>query len=257
MAPKMPRCALTIAGSDSSGGGGIQADLKTFADLRIHGLTVITAVTAQNADVVHLVEPIPVAAVVGQLNGILADFKVHAIKIGMLGTGDHVRAVTEVLAALSDPPQIVLDPVLTSTAGTELLDDDGIESLEQLSQIATVVTPNRLEAARLANCSVLDTEAQELWARSRSYPVLLKGAHLPGPTITDWLFIPGREEPQTWSAARTPGERRGTGCVLSAAITANLVRGADLSLATETAIAYTRQLIRLAKTPFLHDPGTM
>jgi hydroxymethylpyrimidine/phosphomethylpyrimidine kinase len=236
--------ALTIAGSDSGGGAGIQADLKTFLDHRVFGMSVITSVTAQNTRGVTRVDPVPVDGVRAQLEAVFGDLPIDVVKIGMLGTADHIAAVADFLAALGDRrPPVVLDPVMVASTGHRLLDADAEAVLiEQLLPLATLATPNLDEAAVLAGAEGRD--AALTWARSQPCAVLITGGDVTGDTILDVRVHP--EWPQrTWTHARI-GTRpfHGTGCTLSSAIAARLAHGRELDDAIDGAITYVQALIR-------------
>jgi hydroxymethylpyrimidine/phosphomethylpyrimidine kinase len=238
--------ALTIAGSDSGGGAGIQADLKTFSAFRVFGMSVLTALTAQNSIGVHGVHEVPPAFVVAQIDAVLDDFGADAVKIGMLSTAEIAAAVAERLRAHRARP-IVLDPVMIAKSGDALLQPDARAALvREVLPLAEVVTPNLHEAAALAELPVADLEAMEAAARRihalGPRAVLVKGGHLKD-TATDIL----------WDGAtliRFPAPRldststHGTGCTLSAAIAAGLARGDVLAAAVRRAKAYVTAAIR-------------
>jgi hydroxymethylpyrimidine/phosphomethylpyrimidine kinase len=223
---------LAIGGSDSSGGAGIGRDLRALHDLRVHGIAVITAVTAQtNADVrsVHVIPP----DVIGeQIETALASGTAHAVKIGMLATRRAVEVVARCLQLRSELP-VVLDPVLTASSGPSLLHDDARGALlELLFPRATVVTPNAIEAASLlGEPAITDAAKLEAYARhllgygSRS--VLLKGGHAEGDEAVDILVTPDGEVTRLGSRRRL-GTLRGTGCALASAIAAGLAHGLPL-----------------------------
>lgn len=226
--------ALTIAGSDPSGGAGLQADLATFVDHGVYGMAVPTALTAQNTRGVVDVWPVPPAFLRLQLEVLFADMRVDAVKIGMLHGVDEVHVVADVLAALHPRPPIVLDPVLLAKGGRALLSPDGVEALRaRLLPLVTLVTPNLPEAAVLG----------------RDLPVaaLVKGGHGGTDPVVDVLHQPGRP-PVRYPHRRieVDGRRwepRGTGCVLASAIAARLACGASLPDACEGAITYVSGLI--------------
>jgi hydroxymethylpyrimidine/phosphomethylpyrimidine kinase len=232
----MTRVALTIAGSDPSGGAGIQADLKTFHQRGVYGTSVVTVVTAQNTRRVLAVAPVDARLVAAQLDAVLEDIPPHAAKTGALGDAAIVRAVAERAERLDFP--LVIDPVLASKQGHPLLDDDGRAALvERLLPRALLVTPNLDEAAVLAGIPVGTLAEMEEAARRIAAlgveAVLVKGGHLPS-TAVDVLLWKG--ELRYFPAHRidTPGAH-GTGCTFSAAITAELACGAPLSDAIESA----------------------
>lgn len=224
--------ALTIAGSDSGGGAGIQADLKTFAALRVHGTSALTLVTAQNSIQVSRLELIDPAMVVAQIQAVLTDFDVRAIKIGALGGAPIIRAVAEALAGCTMP--VVLDPVMVAKTGDTLLSQAAVATLiETLVPRAALLTPNIAEAAVLTGTPPATT-AGELLAQGEALLalgaacVMLKGGHGTGADSVDYLVAPGAA-PLRMSAPRIATRNtHGTGCTLSAAIAAHLAHGLDL-----------------------------
>jgi len=238
--------ALTIAGSDSGGGAGIQADLKTFSAFRVFGMSVITAVTAQNSLGVQGVENLPPAFVALQLHSVLSDFGAGAAKCGMLSTAPIIEAVA---ATLADEPveKLVVDPVMVAKSGDVLLQPDARQALiERVLPLALVVTPNLPEAESLAGIPVASRPDMEEAARRihRLGPryVLVKGGHLKGDAI-DLLW-----NGKAFTAFRAPridsGNTHGTGCTLSAAIAAGLARGQAIGDAIRDAKAYVTRAIR-------------
>jgi hydroxymethylpyrimidine/phosphomethylpyrimidine kinase len=238
--------ALTIAGSDSGGGAGIQADLKTFSAFRVFGMSVITAVTAQNSLGVQGVENLSPAFVALQLHSVLSDFGAGAAKCGMLSTAPIIEAVA---ATLADDPieKLVVDPVMVAKSGDALLQPDARQALiERVLPLALVVTPNLPEAESLAGIPVASRPDMEEAARRihRLGPryVLVKGGHLKGDAI-DLLW-----NGKAFTAFRAPridsGNTHGTGCTLSAAIAAGLARGQAIGDAIRDAKAYVTRAIR-------------
>jgi len=231
--------ALTIAGSDSSGGAGIQADLKTFTALGVYGASVITALTAQNTRGVEGVEAIRPEFVLAQLTAVLSDLAVGAVKTGMLANGAIVSAVARHLrqaAGSGRPVPLIVDPVMVATSGDVLLEADAIDAIRQeLAPQASLLTPNLPEAARLLGAEVADGEAaaaaqaKALFARF-GCPILLKGGHGSGEQAVDFFCGGGEPERVTRPRLSTP-HTHGTGCVLSAAIAALLARGLSLRAA--------------------------
>ena len=234
--------ALTIAGSDSSGGAGIQADLKTFTALGVYGASVITAITAQNTRGVQDVMQLPGAIITAQMTSVASDLAVGAIKTGMLADRATVETVANGLKAFGDAP-IVVDPVMVATSGDVLLGPDAIEAVRtRLFPLATVITPNLNEAARLIETSVAATEA-EMEAQARrlialgAKAVLMKGGHGVGDDATDILVT--MSDVQRFSAPRIATRNtHGTGCTLSAAIAARLAGGDSLPDAVAAAKSY-------------------
>ena len=243
--------ALTIAGSDSSGGAGIQADLKTFSAFGVYGASVLTALTAQNTTGVQGVHPVPPAFVAAQIDSVLGDLDVRAAKTGMLADAPIIEAVVERLQRLQargrDIP-LVVDPVMVATSGDVLLAPDAIETVRtRLIPRATVVTPNLPEAAQLLGEPVAATEAEirdQLGRLSRlgAQAVLLKGGHGDGHDATDYLSIGERVIALTAPRIATR-HTHGTGCTLSAAIAARLALGDDLETAVRRAKHYVHEAI--------------
>jgi len=224
------RCVLAIAGSDSSGGAGIQADLRTIAAHGLHGLSVITAVTAQNSRAVESVHCIPPRQLLAQLNAVFAGFDIAAVKIGMLGSVAAVDAVADYLRE-AGARHIVLDPVLVASSGTSLLPPRGLARLRaRLIPLAELLTPNLPEAEALLGRrlrSELDIRSagRDLLALG-ARAVLLKGGHRRGRDVRDYLFA--GETETVFSHARLPGAVRGTGCTLASAIAAGLASNLPL-----------------------------
>jgi hydroxymethylpyrimidine/phosphomethylpyrimidine kinase len=233
----LPRL-LTVAGSDSSGGAGLQADLKTFLALGGYGMSVVTAVTAQDTRGVLAIEALPPAFVALELGAVLEDVGVDAVKCGMLYGREHVEVVARALAPLGVP--VVVDPVLAASGGTPLLRADGIEALRRtLFPVATVLTPNIPEARTLAGLpeSAGDDEvAQRLLGMGARY-VLLKGGHRPGDEVVDRLYGPDVRETFRHPRRPTP-HTHGTGCTLSAALAFHLAEGKPVPEATALAIRF-------------------
>jgi len=246
----IPR-ALTVAGSDSGGGAGIQADLKTFSAYRVFGMSVLTAITAQNSVGVQGVVTLPPAFVAVQLESVLSDFGADAAKCGMLATAGIVRAVAAKLKE-HRVEKLVVDPLMIATSGDPLLQPDAREVLiGELLPLALVVTPNLHEAGALAEMAVSTREDMEEAARriAKLGPrhVLVKGGHLTGEAV-DLLFN-GREF-TAFSAPRIDSANtHGTGCTFSAAIAAGLARGRPLPEAVRDAKAYVTRAIREGFAP--------
>jgi len=238
--------ALTIAGSDSGGGAGIQADLKTFQAFGVFGTSAITAITVQNTLGVTGVHAIPIETVRAQIAAIAADLPPAACKTGMLATADLVRTVA---ASIREHalPNYVLDPVMVATSGDRLLDADAEQTiLAELVPLATLITPNLDEATLLAGFPVVDEPsmrraAQALVERG-ARAALLKGGHLHAGELVDVLYD-GRE----WHAWRRPKldtrNTHGTGCTLSSAVAAGLAHGRPLADAVGAALDYVRRAI--------------
>lgn len=235
---------LSIAGSDPSGGAGIQADLKTFSAFGVYGLSAITSLTVQNTRGIREIFDLPPAFIRKQLNTIYQDFAIDAVKIGILGTKACVEVVSRLLAA-NHQKNIVLDPVLRASTGKVLLEEQGIELMKRkLVPLARIVTPNLTEASILSGMEVRDLPSmkeaarriKELGAKS----VLIKGGHLQK-SATD-LFYDGRDFTQ-FKAKKIKGEFHGTGCTLSSAIAAGLTKGWGMKKAVREAKQYLTKAI--------------
>ena len=246
----MTAIALTIAGSDSSGGAGIQADLKTFSALGVYGASVITALTAQNTKGVTDVMVVPPGFVRKQMRAIADDLKVGAIKIGMLGQAPVIEAVAEGLKLFAGVP-VVLDPVMVAASGDRLLDADAVATLRaRLMPLATLITPNLAEAAVLLGAPQARNEFEMAGQALRlkdagAQAVLIKGGHGEGEWALD-ILLEG-EEPVSFEEPRVAtNNTHGTGCTLSAAIAAELAKGAPLAEAVQTAKQYVTAAILAA-----------
>ncbi|MEM1202932.1 MAG: bifunctional hydroxymethylpyrimidine kinase/phosphomethylpyrimidine kinase [Acidobacteriota bacterium] len=258
--PETPPRLLTIAGSDSGGGAGIQADLKTFAAHGAYGMSAVTAITAQNTRAVDAIHPVPVPVVTAQIDAVFDDLGVDAVKIGMLASAELVQAVAERLAA-HRPRHVVLDPVMVAKSGDPLLEDTAVTALvEELLPLATVVTPNLPEAARLTGLDLTAPTVDQMAAAARlvaamgnrgepsqaSPAVLLKGGHGDGEILTDLLFDGGEQHRYDHPRIQTRSTH-GTGCTLSSAVAARLARGDALPIAVGGAIDYLWGAIRNAQ----------
>jgi hydroxymethylpyrimidine/phosphomethylpyrimidine kinase len=224
--------ALTIAGSDSSGGAGIQADLKTFSAFGVYGASAITALTAQNTRGVAAVEPVAAAFVVAQIEAVLGDLAVGAIKTGMLANAGIVEAVAGALRSGPACP-LVVDPVMVATSGDILLAPDAVDAVKRaLVPLATVITPNLAEAACLLGANVAGSEAEAV-AQAKALlalgckAVLVKGGHGSGEAAVDILYDSAGIERFARPRIDTP-HMHGTGCTLSAAIAALMAQGVGL-----------------------------
>lgn len=250
--------ALTIAGSDSGGGAGIQADLKTFHAFGVFGTSAITAITAQNTLGVFAVHAVPVEVVREQIRVLAEDLRPAALKSGMLATAELVRAVAGSIRA-HGLRNYVLDPVMVASSGDRLLDEDAEGAVaEALVPLATVVTPNLHEAGILVGSPVEDLEGMRRAARTLvemgAAAALVKGGHLSGEEITDLLWD-GREERILRHRRLVTRNNHGTGCTLSAGIAAGLAWGRPLPEAVEQAIDFVHRAI--AEAPQLgrgHGP---
>ncbi|WP_041802552.1 bifunctional hydroxymethylpyrimidine kinase/phosphomethylpyrimidine kinase [Rhodopseudomonas palustris] len=234
--------ALTIAGSDSSGGAGIQADLKTFAALGVYGASVIAALTAQNTKGVTAVHDVPADFITAQINAVFDDLDVKAVKIGMVSQRGAIEAIVTGLARWS-PRIVVLDPVMVATSGAHLLAAEAIEALRSLLlPRAQLITPNLPEAAALLDEAVA-TSVGEIEGQGRRLlalgcgAVLIKGGHGQGPSSTDYL-VTAKGTLALPAPRIATNNTHGTGCSLSSAIAAELAKGADLETAVRTAKAF-------------------
>jgi hydroxymethylpyrimidine/phosphomethylpyrimidine kinase len=244
------RRVLTIAGSDSGGGAGIQADLKTFAALECYGMSVITALTAQNTCGVTGIHPVPGMFVQQQLEAVLSDIGTDAVKIGMLFSAELIKVVAAQLKT-HGVDNIVLDPVMVAQSGDKLLEDDAVEAIKKyLMPLSSVVTPNLPEAAVMLNRKIgsiddMEAAARDL-ARFGGKSVLMKGGHLEDHQSTDSLYL---ADDDRFVALRGDYIRtrnnHGTGCTLSSAIAAHLARGLALEAAVSEAKIYISEAIRM------------
>jgi hydroxymethylpyrimidine/phosphomethylpyrimidine kinase len=241
--------ALTIAGSDSGGGAGIQADIKTFHSFGVFGTSAITAITAQNTMGVTAVHPIPVEVVRAQIDAVVADLSPSGVKTGMLATAELVEAVAEAIQA-HGLLGYVLDPVMVSTSGARLLDEDAVEAVAQrLLPLCALATPNLEEAHILTGIRVEDEEGQRAAARRLvdmgAGAALVKGGHGTGSEVIDLLW--DEEGERSWRSPRlTTRHTHGTGCTLSAGIAAGLARGESLRSSVDRGLAFVAEAIRTA-----------
>ncbi len=245
---KRYRKVLSIAGSDSGGGAGIQADLKTFSAIGCYGMSVITALTAQNTRGVNGIHAVPPAFAVQQIDAVLSDIGADAIKIGMLYSAELIEAVAAALKK-HGAQKIVLDPVMVAQSGDKLLQDDAVEAIKAyLMPLAEAVTPNLPEAEvltgqTLQNRQDVENAASELTAHG-SRSILIKGGHGDDNQSSDLLYLAG-ENRAVWLTAERIQTRNnhGTGCTLSSAIAAYLSCGHDIEKAVQKAKAYMNQAI--------------
>ena len=252
MGGSSPRVALTIAGSDSSGGAGIQADLKTFAALGVYGTSAITAITAQSTAGVIEAAVLSADLVTAQIEAVAGDIEIHAVKTGMLGDAAVVEAVAATIKEL-DLPLVVVDPVLASTSGARLLDDDGLEMLRrELVPLARVVTPNVPEAEVLSGKRIASDEDLKEAARRihdlGGAAVIVTGGHRGGQgngDVMDLLFD-GRAFTEFRTARVEAPDTHGTGCTYASAVAAYLALGRTLPEAAELAQTYVAGAIRRA-----------
>ncbi|MET3660419.1 bifunctional hydroxymethylpyrimidine kinase/phosphomethylpyrimidine kinase [Aquamicrobium ahrensii] len=245
----MTAIALTIAGSDSGGGAGIQADLKTFSALGVFGTSVITAITAQNTQGVRGVEDISPGMIAAQIDALYDDMEIGAAKIGMVSRIDTITAIADGLRRYHVRP--VIDPVMIATSGDRLLQPDAIDALRtKLLPQAVIITPNLPEAALLSGMPLAEDETQmiaqaEILLRTGTDAVLIKGGHGTGPESTD-LLLDGNSLVRLSRPRIDTPNTHGTGCTLSAAITAGLARGLPLAEAVAQAREYLHRALQAA-----------
>ncbi|MCX6179101.1 MAG: bifunctional hydroxymethylpyrimidine kinase/phosphomethylpyrimidine kinase [Chlorobiales bacterium] len=246
---KAYKTVLTIAGSDSSGGAGIQADIKTFAALECYGLSIITALTAQNTTGVNAIYPLSKQCITAQFMSIATDISIDAVKIGMLGSAETIRTVAALIRNLKGSPPIILDTVLASSGGTPLLPSEAISILKkELFPIASIITPNLPEAALLTGMkhshltpqAIEETALKLLEAGPSS--VLVKGGHNEGDECCDCLLYDNRF---FWFSSKkiATGNTHGTGCTLSSAIAAFMARGKTTEIAVANAKSYINEAL--------------
>ena len=250
MNSRVQPCCLTIAGSDSGGNAGVQADLRAFHAFGLHGCTVVTALTAQNPRGVRAVHVPPPAFVAEQLDAVFEMYGVKALKTGMLATAGVIEAVAEKLARKPRVKKVV-DPVMVATSGAKLLADDAAEALaERLLPLATVITPNLPEAEALLGDAIETAAEARLAAKTLAKrfrcAVLIKGGHSAGGAAED-VLCDGRSV-RTLSCPRIarPVSTHGTGCTLAASVAAGLALGAPLASAVENAKIYVYEAIKLS-----------
>lgn len=253
---------LTIAGSDSSGGAGIQADIKTCSALGVYGASAITSVTAQNTLGVRGIQAISPDILKGQIEAVFDDITVDAVKIGMLHNKEAVQIVADAIDRYH-PPYVVLDPVMISTSGSKLMEEDAIEAvITHLFPRITLLTPNIDEAAYLSGISIVSEEdmtgvASKLM-RMGCHSVLIKGGHLKGEKMSDILYQPNELPLQFTTPTIHTINTHGTGCSLSAAIAACLAKKQSIENAVETAKNYvTTAILNGAKVKTGHGHGPL
>jgi hydroxymethylpyrimidine/phosphomethylpyrimidine kinase len=243
--------AVTIAGSDSGGGAGIQADLKTFSALGVYGASVITALTAQNTRGVTAIHDVPPEFITAQIDAVFSDLKVGAVKIGMVSQSPVIEAIASGLDRWRQQ-RVVLDPVMIAASGDRLLAPDAIDTLKRvLIPRALVITPNLPEAAALLEAPLASTETQMREQAERllalgAKAVLIKGGHASGPESVDLLVEPTASTRLAAGRIATDNTH-GTGCTLSSAIAAGLAKGLDLAAAVGAAKAYVTAAIAAAE----------
>ena len=245
-----PKRLLIVAGSDSSGGAGIQADIKTATAFGVYAMTAITAVTVQNTKGVKAIHSVPPAIVAGQIAATLSDIGADAIKIGMLGSAAIVKAVAAALRKHARKIPIVLDPVMVSTSGSRLLAPNAVAAMtKDLFPLATLVTPNIPEAKALVHLKSAKRDDAEAAARKLiaqgAQAALIKGGHATRATIDDVMVWKGGVEVYAFPRIRTK-HTHGTGCTLSTAIACGLAKGQSLPLAVGRAREYVQKAIETA-----------
>ena len=250
MTNKIPAGVLIVAGSDSSGGAGIQADIKTCAAFGVYSATAITAITAQNTLGVQQVEALAPDLVAAQMRSVLSDIGADVIKIGMLANAEIIKAVADVIINDAEDCSVVLDPVMVATSGDKLLEDAAIEAMKEfLIPLADVVTPNVDEAEILTGVRPEDVDgliqAGERLLEMGAYAALMKGGHLDGKSITDvWVAPDGNH---IMSAPRIYSRHtHGTGCTVASAVAALMAKGASLDIAAREAQEFVAHAIRTA-----------
>jgi len=240
--------ALTIAGSDSSGGAGIQADLKTFAANGVYGMSAITAITAQNTEGVRDIHPIPIKILESQIAAVMDDIGADAVKIGMLHSSEVIQTVLDALKKYQ-MENVVLDPVMVATSGDKLLRDEAIETLiKDLLPAASVITPNIPEAEIILEKKIKTEEDFQNAARELSQTgaksVLLKSGHFKGGELSDIFYITSKDELIEMPFKRIETKNtHGTGCTLSSAVASWLALGYPLKEAIQKGMEYTHQAI--------------
>lgn len=244
---------LVIAGSDSGGGAGVQADIKTVTALGGYAMTAITAITVQNTLGVSGVHEIPPRFVKDQIEAVMSDLGADAWKLGMLGSAAHVRTVVEAFYACGEGVPAVLDPVMVAKGGASLLAEDAVAVIrDELVPLAAIVTPNAPEAERLTGIEVKDLDGQKRAAEAfvgklGAFAALVKGGHVEGETIRDVLAT--RDGMRIFESPRiVTRATHGTGCTLASAIAVHIAKGLTIEPAVERALAYLMEAIR-------HAPG--
>jgi len=251
-APVMERSVLTIAGSDSCGGAGIQADMNTFAAFGVYGASIVTAVTARNTLAVQAVEPVSDLMIVEQMESVLEDLPICAIKTGMFPSVAGIAILGEMLSQQNPRIPMVVDPVVIEPEGKELTGDTALEAIQNhLFPLATVITPNREEAEVLTGMTIknigdMEAAARELLTRG-SQAVFLKGGLFGGKEITDILLT--RDDMYFFTHRAFEGRFHGTGCALSSAVAAGLAMNKSLPEAVEDAVDYVQVCLENSRAP--------
>lgn len=251
-APVIERAVLTIAGSDSCGGSGVQADMNTFSAFGVYGASVVTAVSARNTLGTQAVEPVSDRMIVDQMESVLVDLPIRAIKTGMLPSVPGIAVLGEILRQQNPRIPMVVDPVVIEPKGKELTGDMALEAVENhLFPLAALITPNREEAEVLTGMSIdsmedMESAARELLSRG-SRAVLLKGGHFGGEEIIDVLLTP--EGLVTFPHPTFEGRFHGTGCALSSAVAAGLALDSPLREAVGDAVDYVQACLQNSVAP--------
>jgi len=255
---EQPACALTIAGSDSGGGAGIQADLKAFAALRVHGLSAISALTAQSTTEVRAVHPVPAAFVAQQIDTLVDDFRIDAVKTGMLADPATVEVILDRTRRLSW--RLVVDPVMVAASGARLVGPEVVRALTGLYSLAELVTPNLDEVEVLLGWRPRDAKEMERAGRQLldhgPRAALIKGGHLEGDPV-DVLVHSGGPTRVFEGDRIATGAGHGTGCTYAAAITALLAQGRSLDAAVEEARTFLREALRAASDALGAGPSPL
>jgi hydroxymethylpyrimidine/phosphomethylpyrimidine kinase len=259
-APVIERSVLTIAGSDSCGGSGIQADMSTFADFGVYGASVITAVTARNTIGTQAVEPVSDRMIVSQIESVLEDLPICAIKTGMLPSVPGIAVLGEILGQLTPRIPMVVDPVVIEPKGRELTGETMLEAVRNhLFPLARVITPNREEAQVLTGNTINNMKDMEAAARELleygSHAVLLKGGQFRAGEITDILLT--RDDLFSFSHPAFEGRFHGTGCVLSSAVAAGLALEKALPDSVKDAVEYVQGCLRNSRAPVKGQLGLL
>lgn len=242
---------LIIAGSDSGGGAGIQADIKTVTALGGYAMTAITALTAQDTQTVHSVHPVPPDFVVGQIAAVMCDLDADAIKIGMLGTADMIETVARALDDYAPGVPIILDPVMVTKGGVYILDRGAEEAMiEHLLPRATLITPNATEAEALVGDLVRDADGQDQAALALlamgPQAALVKGGHIDGKILRDLLVTKDGARHEFTGPRIETTSTHGTGCTMASAIATGIAQGMDMAQAVARARAYVQKAIETA-----------
>ena len=245
---KQYKRALTIAGSDSGGGAGIQADLKSFSANGVYGMSVLTAITAQNTKGVQGIHPVPPDTIRDQIISVMDDIGTDVVKTGMLHSCAVIKTIGEALEPYQ-PLDLVVDPVMVATSGDKLLEDDAVKTMiEVMLPLATVITPNRPEAELILDRKIETREqtwqAVKELSETGARAILLKGGHFEGNSVLDLLYLPEKDEMTELPYKRVnTGNTHGTGCTLASAIAAWLAKELNITEAVRKGVEYTHRAI--------------